>query len=41
MGVEAVEHYANAFTCSTTCCFRMIQAEDHTGRRQHCPYRTV
>ena len=36
-----MEHYANAFTCSTTGCFRMIQAESGTGHAQHCPYRTI
>jgi hypothetical protein len=38
---DLVEHYANAFCCSTNGCFRMIQAEDGTGHAQHCPYRTV
>jgi hypothetical protein len=39
--VTPVEHYTNAFTCSTMGCFRMIQDEDGTGHAQHCPYRTI
>ena len=35
-----MEHYANAFTCTTTHCFRMIQ-ENGTGHAQDCPMRLV
>jgi hypothetical protein len=36
-----VDHYANAFTLTSTHCFRMIHAEDGTGHAQHCPYLMV